>query len=186
MWPRGPGPASGRGTEGVEHLLQPRPVVLGFSIDWNEFLIVFVRMLAAFLLALPVAWERESQTGLMGLRTFPIVAMASCGYLLIAHELFDSGPAQARVLQGLVTGMGFIGGGAILKREGRVEGTATAASLWATGAVGAAVAYSRLDIAIAISLIIFLTLRILTPLEQRVLKKKDVETGTDEEMGRRS
>ena len=113
----------------------------------------------------------------MGLRTFPIVAMASCGYLLIANELFPSDQSQARVVQGLVAGMGFIGGGAILKRDGRVEGTATAASLWATGAVGMAVAYARLAIAIAIRLIVFLTLRFLTPLEQRLLE----ETGKDEE-----
>jgi putative Mg2+ transporter-C (MgtC) family protein len=71
--------------------------------------------------------------------------------------------------------MGFIGGGAILKRDGKVEGTATAASLWATGAMGMAVAYARLDIGIAISLIVFLTLRILTPLEERLLEDSGKE-----------
>lgn len=153
--------------------------VLGFSIQWQELITALVRLGAAFVLALPVAWEREKQTRLMGLRTFPIVAMASCGYLLIAHELFQSQEAQARVLQGLVTGMGFIGGGAILKREGRVEGTATAASLWATGGVGAAIAYSRLDIAIAISVIVFFTLRLLTTVEQRLLDRADIGSGGD-------
>lgn len=142
---------------------------------------MLLKIAGAFFLALPVAWEREVRTRLMGLRTFPIVAVASCGYLLIATELFPSDESQARVVQGLVAGMGFIGGGAILKRKGTVEGTATAASLWATGAVGMAVAYSRLDIAIAVSLIVFLTLRILTPFENRLVeatgKKDEVREG---------
>lgn len=165
----------------LEQVLRTPVAVLGFSINWDEFVHVAVRLAAAFVLALPVAWEREKQTRLMGLRTFPIVAMASCGYLLIATELFPDDRAQARVLQGLVTGMGFIGGGAILKRDGRVEGTATAASLWATGAVGAALAYSRLDIAVAISLIVFLTLRLLTPVEEKLIEKADIGSGGDVE-----
>jgi putative Mg2+ transporter-C (MgtC) family protein len=151
--------------------------MLGF--DWQSFGEMFLKIGGAFLLALPVAFEREKQTRLMGLRTFPIVAMASCGYLLIARELFPSDDAQARVVQGLVAGMGFIGGGAILKRKGHVKGTATAASLWATGAVGAAVAYSRLDIAIAISLIVFLTLRVLTPIEEKIIASVDTDSGGD-------
>ena len=139
------------------------------DIDLQPLLTVIGKLLASFLLALPVAWEREKRTRLMGLRTFPIVAMATCGYLLIAREIaWESDDAQARVIQGLVTGMGFIGGGAILQQKGGVKGTATAASLWGTGAVGMAVAYGRYEIAIAVGLIIFLVLRILTPVEKQI------------------
>ncbi|HET9206270.1 MAG TPA: MgtC/SapB family protein, partial [Burkholderiaceae bacterium] len=67
----------------------------------------------------------------------------------------------------LMTGMGFIGGGAILKGGGSVHGTATAASLWATGAIGAAVGLGAYDVAVMISLFTFLTLWLLTPLKQR-------------------
>jgi putative Mg2+ transporter-C (MgtC) family protein len=154
-----------------------------FGLELQQLGEMLLKLGGAFLLALPVAWEREVRTRLMGLRTFPIVAMASCGYLLIANELFPSDDAQARVVQGLVAGMGFIGGGAILKRKGQVEGTATAASLWATGAVGMAVAYSRLDIAISISVIIFLTLRFLTPLEERIVEKDDRKVTSEEARG---
>lgn len=135
-------------------------------LEW-DLVEIILKLVGAFVLALPVAWEREKRTRIMGLRTFPIVALASCAYILIASELFSGDEPQARVVQGLVTGMGFIGGGAILKKGSHVEGTATAASVWATGAVGMAVAYSRLDIAIAISLITFLTLRVLTPIEKK-------------------
>jgi putative Mg2+ transporter-C (MgtC) family protein len=63
------------------------------------------------------------------------------------------------VLQGLITGIGFIGGGAILKSSGTVHGTATAASIWNTGLIGMAVAFGRFEIAIFMSLINFVTLR---------------------------
>lgn len=153
------------------------------EFDLQSLLNVTGKLLAAFALALPVAWEREKRTRLMGLRTFPIVAMATCGYLLIGQDIaWDSPDAQARVIQGLVTGMGFIGGGAILKQGGSVKGTATASSLWATGGVGMAVAYGRFDIAVALSLIIFLVLRFLTPVEKRVGKgDAQSESGVDQE-----
>lgn len=137
-----------------------------FAFDWTEAGEAALRLMTAFLLAAPIGWERERRTRLMGLRTFPIVAMASCAYILVLSEIAGDDPqAQARLLQGLVTGMGFIGGGAILKGREHVRGTATAASLWATGALGAAVAYGRLSIALVISVIVFLALKLLTPLE---------------------
>ena len=70
---------------------------------------------------------------------------------------------ESRVWQGLLTGIGFIGSGAILKTTDGVRGTATAASIWNTAAVGAAVAYDALDIAIALSVINFAVLRWLAP-----------------------
>ena len=60
-----------------------------------------------------------------------------------------------------MTGIGFVGGGAILKGEDRVHGTATAASIWSTGAIGAAVGYRQYEIAMIISLFNVLTLRLL-------------------------
>jgi putative Mg2+ transporter-C (MgtC) family protein len=62
--------------------------------------------------------------------------------------------------------MGFIGGGAILKTDASVRGTATAASLWATGATGAAVGLNAYDVAIMISLFTFLTLWLLVPFKR--------------------
>lgn len=105
----------------------------------------------------------------MGLRTFPLVALASCGYLLVARDIaIDNPDAQSRVIQGLLGGIGFIGGGAILKEGGSVRGTATAASIWNTGAIGVAVAFDRFEIAIVLGLVNFLTLRWLTPLKEVV------------------
>ncbi len=137
------------------------------SFDWQQLLVYLAQIAGAFLLVLPVGWEREKATRIMGLRTFPLVSVASCAYVLIAVSVV--GPhedAQSRIIQGLMTGIGFIGGGAILKDGDTVRGTATAASVWMVGAIGAAVAYERYEIAVVISLITFLTLRLLTPFKQ--------------------
>lgn len=129
-----------------------------FQLDWLQF--VF-KILLAFLLALPIGWNRERKTRIMGLRTFPLVAVGSTAYVLISLTVLrDNLEAQARIIQGLITGIGFVGGGAILKGPtGSVQGTATAVSVWTTGALGIAVAYGRYDIALIISLVNYLTLR---------------------------
>lgn len=130
--------------------------------DWEYFLGPLFKLLGSILLALPIAWERERSTRIMGLRTFSLVAAASCGFVLIAVRVVGpEAEPQARIIQGLMTGIGFIGGGAILKAGASVRGTATAASIWMTGAVGAAVAYSEIEIAVLMSALNYLTLRVL-------------------------
>lgn len=139
---------------------------------WNteEALSHLVVLAVAYALALPIGWNRERQERSAGVRTFPLVATAACGYVMIAIEVLGiESEAQARILEGLITGIGFIGGGAILKQGDRARGTATAASLWATGAMGAAVGYGQLDIAVILSVVIFVTLSLLAPLKQAML-----------------
>lgn len=135
------------------------------SIDWSLVLSHLGRLAVAYALALPIAWDREAHHRGAGLRTFPLVAVASCGYLLVGRDLLEGSDAQARLLYGLMTGMGFIGGGSILKEGGTVHGTATAASIWNTGAIGAAVAWDRPEIAVVLSAINFATLRFVRPLK---------------------
>ena len=122
----------------------------------------------AYLLAFPAAWNRERYSRSAGLRTYPLVAISTCAFMLVAIDVFTTTDAEARVLQGIVTGMGFIGGGAIIKNSGNVSGTATAASLWSVGAIGLAVAWQRFEIAIVVSLITFLTLQLLPEVKQMV------------------
>lgn len=142
------------------------------SIDWGLVVSDFLRIIAAFVLAIPIAWERVRSPRSLGLRTFPIVAMASAGFVLLGRSLPEIGPdGMARVIQGVIAGIGFIGGGAILKEGLDVHGLATAASIWNTGAIGAAVAMDRYEIAIVLSLLNFVTLLVLTPVANNV---KDV------------
>jgi putative Mg2+ transporter-C (MgtC) family protein len=122
----------------------------------------------AYVLALPIGWDREKDERSAGLRTFPLVAIASCGFLQATETvILGNAEATARVVEGIITGMGFIGGGAILVVKASVRGTATAASLWATGAIGTAVGLGAYDIAVVISLVTFVTLRAVNPLKRR-------------------
>ena len=134
----------------------------GLELDWQQILDNLGRLTIAYVLALPIGWDRERAERSAGLRTFPLVGLATCGYMLVAIYTLETSEAEARAFLGVVTGMGFIGGGAILKERSRVLGTATAASLWNTGAIGVAVAFSRFEIAIILSLLNFLTLNLLT------------------------
>nr|WP_314442934.1 MgtC/SapB family protein [uncultured Sphingomonas sp.] len=131
-------------------------------------------LLLAYVLALPIGWNRERAERSAGIRTFPLVAVASCGFLQASEGIIGNNPeATARVVEGLITGMGFIGGGAILKVKDSVRGTATAASLWVTGAIGLAVGLGAIDVAIMLTVMAFFTLSLLAPLKQMV----DQESG---------
>lgn len=146
-------------------------------VDWWQAGANLLSVAIAYLLAMPVAWDRERNARSAGLRTFPLVAVASCGYILLATSVFGGErESTARIVQGLMTGIGFIGGGAILKHGTSVRGTATAASVWNTGAIGAAVAFRRYEIAVVLSLINFLTLRLLTELKEQKQKSNDADS----------
>lgn len=128
-----------------------------------------IRILVAFGLALPLGWERGSGRSSVGFRTLPVVAMASCGFALLARGLPGAdADSLTRLMQGLMGGIGFIGGGAILKSDGSVRGLVTAASVWNVGAIGVAVAYGRLEIAVVLSALNLAVLLLLTPLAKTV------------------
>ena len=132
-------------------------------MTYIEGVVTHVVVLAiAYALAFPIGWEREKKERSAGLRTFPLVALASCGFIQGTEAFLSNSPeGTARVVEGLITGVGFIGGGAILKHGASVQGTATAASLWATGAIGTTVGLGSFDVAIAIMVLTFLTLKLL-------------------------
>jgi putative Mg2+ transporter-C (MgtC) family protein len=126
-----------------------------------------VALAIADVLALPIGWNREKEERSAGIRTFPLVALATCGFIQAAERIALGEPeAMARIIEGLITGMGFIGGGAILRREDSVKGTATAASLWITGAIGVAAGVGAYDVAVMLSVITIFTLRALQPLKR--------------------
>lgn len=135
-----------------------------------------VAIAIAYLLALPIGWNREKAERSAGLRTFPLVAVACCG-LIQAAETFAAGEpeAMARIIEGLITGIGFIGGGAILHRGDRVKGTATAAALWTTGAIGIAVGIGSLDVAVMLALVTAITLYFMSPLKRELVHERNGE-----------
>ena len=148
--------------------------MIELPVLWQDLWKNFEHVAIAYILTATIGWEREQESHSAGVRTFPIVGMASCGYLLLIGYQPDPG-AQSRLLQGLITGIGFIGGGAILKEGATVTGTATAASVWNAGVIGAAVAMDHYGIAITLAILNLFTLRALLPLKKWLDRKKSAE-----------
>lgn len=118
---------------------------------------IALRLGLAFLLALPVGWERDRPSRTAGLRSHALLSVGSCGVLLLAKGAGWEAQEQADALYGLLTGIGFVMTGALLASR-EAAGMRTAASLWVTGAIGAAVAHGAVGIAAALSLATGLTL----------------------------
>jgi putative Mg2+ transporter-C (MgtC) family protein len=120
-----------------------------------ELLDVAFAIGAAYLLALPLAREREGGV-YVGLRTIPLVSVGACAYILLSRHLYEQGiynaDGLARTLRALMTGIGFIGGGAIVKNVRDVHGIATGVAVWNTGAIGAAVAHGLYVTALMLAL----------------------------------
>lgn len=144
--------------------------MLDFVNQWPVFWKDLGQIGLTFLLTAAIGTEREREERSAGLRTFPLVGIASCGCLLMFGSPASTAD-QSRVLQGLVTGIGFVGGGAILREGATVKGTATAASIWNAGVIGASVAMAHYEIAMILALLNLFTLHALLPLKNWIDKQ---------------
>jgi len=124
-------------------------------MDWNTELLLTARILLAALLGGLIGWERENNNRDAGVRTYMAVAVGSCAFSIVSSHI----PGEAtRIAAQVVSGMGFIGAGVILQVRGRVQGLTTAATLWATAAVGMASAFGMYLLACLTASLIFGTL----------------------------
>jgi putative Mg2+ transporter-C (MgtC) family protein len=131
--------------------------------NWADAPEHIVHLLVAFLLALPIALNREREDQSAGLRTFPLVAIV----------LGPNTITQASILKGLVTGIGFIGAGAIMRQGTLTYGTATAASIWNVGIIGGAVGYCYFDIGIILAAANIVVLRYLARFKRKPQQERD-------------
>lgn len=101
---------------------------------------LIIRLLGAGLLGAFIGYERELRAKGAGIRTHVLVAMGSALFMLISQYGFDEAIKfdAARVAAGVVSGLGFLGGGIIMKTKNHVSGLTTAAGIWVTGAIGLA------------------------------------------------
>lgn len=136
--------------------------------DWNLLQGTIVKIFFAWVLSLPTGYITEREGHTAGVRTFPIVGMASCAFLLIMQTQPGDGAASSRALQGLIAGIGFVGGGAILRDGNSVHGTATAASILNTAAIGASVAMGHGEIGLVLALLNLFTMKVLARLKKRL------------------
>jgi putative Mg2+ transporter-C (MgtC) family protein len=140
-------------------------------LDW----VGIMRLIIAAILASLIGYDREKQNKAAGIRTNVIVAVISCVIMILSVEVAQSGNLvngvegdPARLAAQVVSGIGFLGAGTIIKQEDKIEGLTTAASLWGVAGLGLAVGYGLYDIAIAAALIIFISLRIAPSVKKRM------------------
>lgn len=133
------------------------------------------RLILAAVLAAVIGYDREKQNKAAGIRTNVIVAVISCVIMILSVEVAKSSGSligvqgdPARLAAQVVSGIGFLGAGTILKQEDKIEGLTTAASLWGVAGLGLAVGYGLYDISIAATLIIFISLRVAPSVKRRV------------------
>lgn len=105
----------------------------------------------AFALALPVGWQRQRGIDSPGLRAYPLLSVCVCGFLLVGLRVAEGPGEGADIFYGVLTGIGFVGSGAILKSAHRAVGLDTAVALWVTGAIGAGVACGAPAVSAALS-----------------------------------
>ena len=134
---------------------------------------IVIRMLAAALLGAVVGFQRERAGKPAGLRTHMLVSLGSALFIIGCLEANMSAADLSRVIQGLATGIGFIGGGAILKLtdEREITGLTTAAGIWLTAAVGVAVGLGRLGSALLGVLLTWIILAVLGQIELRAERR---------------
>lgn len=138
--------------------------------------IIITKVVIAALLGALVGFERELARKVAGIRTHSLVCLASALFTSVSVDAFKPyigsvGYDPSRIISNIVVGIGFIGAGAILRHGSKVEGTTTAASLWAIAAIGVTVGIGLFKEAIVISLIIFVILQFVWILEKKMRNK---------------
>lgn len=151
--------------------------MLQFVDTLREFslLTVVIRLLLALLLGGLVGLERERNRQAAGLRTHILVCTAATMTMLIgifAKEVIDLTTDPLRIAAQVVSGIGFIGAGAIMVRSGRhIKGVTTASGLWCSAAIGLAIGAGFYEGAIVCSVIVLIVMTLLKKLDRSLLFK---------------
>jgi putative Mg2+ transporter-C (MgtC) family protein len=143
--------------------------------DGRQMVSLVARLLTAMILGALVGAQRESSGKPAGLRTHMLVAMGGALFVLAPLEAGMELNGISRVIQGIVTGIGFIGAGAILKLQDKreIEGLTTAAGIWMTAAVGIAAGLGRLGLALVSTVLTWITLALIGKIETWMNEKQE-------------
>jgi putative Mg2+ transporter-C (MgtC) family protein len=138
--------------------------------DARETVRIVVRLLAALLAGGVIGLQREASGKAAGLRTHILVCAGTALFVLAAAGVDMQQDAMSRVVQGLATGIGFLGAGAILKLESsrRIQGLTTAAGIWMTAALGVAIGLGELGVAAIGTVFAWIVLALLIKVDQRI------------------
>lgn len=133
-----------------------------------------LRLLLATLLGGLVGWERESEHKPAGLRTHMLVCIGATAFALVSLGLPGAGQPDtrsadtSRIIAAVITGIGFLGAGTILRGRGQVEGLTTAAGLWVVAGIGASVGLGAYAVAVTTTLLTLFVLHGLGAILERL------------------
>lgn len=123
-----------------------------------------LQLLLAFFLGGLIGAEREYIGKAAGIRTFSLVSLGAALFTILSREGFlgiSDSFDPSRIAASIVIGIGFLGAGVIVFREGKIEGLTTAAALWSVGAIGMAVGCQFYSLAVIATLIIIIVLALM-------------------------
>lgn len=148
--------------------------------DGRQLASVTIRLVIAMFFGAVIGFQRERLSKPAGLRTHMLVSLGAALLIIAPIEFGMDSDGLSRVIQGLVTGIGFLGGGAILKLQEKreVEGLTTAAGIWMTAAIGMTIGLGRLGLALVSTIFTWITLSLMSKIEH-VINKKHGATEND-------
>jgi len=126
---------------------------------------LMLRLLLAAALGAAIGVDREIRRKPAGLRTNMLIAFGSALFVIVSIAFGHAGGTPDRIAASVVTGVGFLGGGAILRSGTNVRGMTTAATIWVDAAIGLAAGAGLYAIAIAATAIALVVLAVLPPIE---------------------
>ncbi len=146
-------------------------------MDWQLEMLMIMRTLLAALLGALIGWERERHGQDAGVRTYAAVALGASSFGLISMHATAENQIDTRIAAQVVSGIGFIGAGLIMREQGRATGLTTAATLWTTAAVGLAMAFGMYIVSMLTAVITFsiLAAHHLPGWKKNVAKKHDLK-----------
>lgn len=143
--------------------------------DSRQVIRALARLLVASVVGAIIGFQREHMHKPAGLRTHMLVSLGSAVFVFIPLEVGMAYPEVSRIIQGIATGIGFIGGGAILKlvEKHEIEGLTTAAGIWLTAALGVAAGLGALGLALMGAMLAWGVLALHSKLFPHLSKKAD-------------
>jgi putative Mg2+ transporter-C (MgtC) family protein len=132
-------------------------------------------LVIALALGTVIGIEREVNKKPAGLRTNALICMGAAAFIVIAQRIGLNLDAISRMTAGIVTGVGFIGGGAVLRDRENISGVTTAATIWVVTSIGIACGLHFYDIAVGITIFSLLVLTILSPVDRKIRKTTDAK-----------
>lgn len=142
--------------------------------DVRQLIQIIVRLTAAAILGGIIGFQRQRAKKPAGLRTHILVSLGTTVFVLACSKAGMTSDGLSRVIQGIVTGIGFLGAGSILKlnQAQDIKGLTTAAGIWMTSAIGVAVGLGSMGVAILSTIFALIVLTLIVPLEEQIRKRQ--------------